>query len=127
MNIPSRKVLQGLVAIASTISFVSVVPAAQAKDAFPSKPITIIAHTGAGSSTDIFARELAKAAEPVFGQPVVVVNRPGGSGATQMALLREAKPDGYTLGVNTASHLTAMRTNLKGVYKWEDFSWITLN
>ncbi|MVW72727.1 tripartite tricarboxylate transporter substrate binding protein [Bordetella sp. 15P40C-2] len=101
--------------------------AAEAAASFPTKPITIVVHTGPGSSTDIFARELAMAAEPVFGKPVVVVNRPGGSGATQMALLKEAKPDGYTVGVNTASHLTAMRTNLKDVYKWQDFSWITLN
>ncbi|WP_298015531.1 tripartite tricarboxylate transporter substrate binding protein [uncultured Castellaniella sp.] len=132
MDISRRRALKGLMAVTTVTSAVMLVnPAsaaqAQAKDAFPTKPITIIAHTGAGSSTDIFARELAKAAEPVFGQPVVVVNRPGGSGATQMALLKEAKPDGYTVGVNTASHLTAMRTNLKGVYKWQDFSWITLN
>lgn len=114
-------------AVASTL-FTTVFPAtAQAAADFPNKPITILVHTGPGSSTDIFARELAMAAEPVFGQPVVVVNRPGGSGATQMSLLKEAKPDGYTVGVNTASHLTAMRTNLKDVYKWQDFAWITLN
>lgn len=98
-----------------------------AEDAFPNKPITIVVHTGAGSSTDIFARELAQGAGKVFGKPVVVVNRPGGSGATQMAFIKSAAPDGYTVGVNTASHLTAMQTNLKGVYKWQDFSWITLN
>jgi len=98
-----------------------------AADDFPSKPITIIAHTGAGSSTDIFARELAMAAEKVFGQPVVVENRPGGSGATQMSALKSANPDGYTIGVNTASHLTAMLTNLKDLYSWDDFAWISLN
>lgn len=112
-----------IAAMASLVSFGVIA----APDNFPSKPITIIVHTGAGSSTDIFARELAQAAGPVFGQPVVVVNRPGGSGATQMAAIKSAAPDGYTVGVNTASHLTAMRTNLKGVYKWQDFSWITLN
>ncbi|PJX20267.1 hypothetical protein CAP48_17770 [Advenella sp. S44] len=98
-----------------------------AEDSFPNKPITIVVHTGAGSSTDIFARELAQGARKVFGKPVVVVNRPGGSGATQMAFIKSAPPDGYTVGVNTASHLTAMQSNLKGVYKWQDFSWITLN
>lgn len=97
-----------------------------AKD-FPAKPITIVAHTAAGSSTDLFARELAQAASPIFGKPVVVVNRPGGSGATQMALISSAQPDGYTVGVNTASHVTAMLTNLKGTYTPADFSWIVLN
>src|SRR5690606_41250248 len=59
-------------------------------DDFPTKPITIVAHTAAGSSTDLFARELAQAATPIFGKPVVVVNRPGGSGATQMAFISSA-------------------------------------
>lgn len=96
-------------------------------DDFPAKPITIVAHTAAGSSTDLFARELAQAATPVFGKPVVVVNRPGGSGATQMALINSAEPDGYTIGVNTSSHITAMLTTLKDTYTPADFSWIALN
>lgn len=122
-----RRTFIAMAALGSAVFMTGVGLQAHAAADFPSKPITIVVHTGPGSSTDIFARELAMAAEPVFGQPVVVVNRPGGSGATQMATLKEAKPDGYTIGVNTASHLTAMRTNLKGVYKWQDFSWITLN
>lgn len=100
---------------------------AESVDSFPSKPITIVAHTGAGSSTDLFARELALAAEEVFGQPVVVTNRPGGGGATQMAILSSAKPDGYTVGVTTATHVTAMLTNLKGTYSPDDFAWIVLS
>src|SRR5690606_29861275 len=112
------------VALAASVTASS---ARAAADDFPNKPITIVVHTGAGSSTDIFARELAHGAGKIFGKPVVVVNRAGGSGATQMALIKSADPDGYTVGVNTASHLTAMETNLKGIYKWQDFSWITLN
>lgn len=93
-------------------------------DEFPSKPITIIAHTSAGSATDLFARELAEAAGPVFDQPVIVVNRPGGGGATQMTAIRDAAPDGYTVGVNTATHVTNMLTSLKGKFDIEDFAWI---
>lgn len=115
------------VSVTATLSFPSLAVAQYDGANFPSKPITIIAHTGAGSSTDIFARQLAKAAEPVFGQPVVVVNRPGGSGATQMALLEGSNPDGYTVGVNTISHVTAMQTNLSGVFDIDDFAWISLN
>ncbi|MEI2416305.1 tripartite tricarboxylate transporter substrate binding protein [Orrella sp. JC864] len=127
MNRLRRQAIKGLGAAAWAAASAGLPAAVLAADDFPSKPITIVVHTGPGSSTDIFARELAKAAEPVFGQPVVVVNRPGGSGATQMALLKASRPDGYTVGVNTASHLTAMRTNLKGVYRWQDFSWILLS
>lgn len=98
---------------------------ADAQD-FPTRPITIVAHTGPGSSTDVFARELARNAEPILGQPIVIENHAGGGGAAQMAYLRSASPDGYTVGINTLSHLTAMESNLRGVFKWEDFSWIAL-
>lgn len=107
----------------------TVAAAAQANtdiDTFPNKAITIIAHTGAGSATDVFARQLARAAEPIFNVPVVVINRPGGGGATQMAAVTQAKPDGYTLGVTTISHITAMHNDLKGVYSIDDFSWIVM-
>lgn len=95
-------------------------------DTFPNKAITIIAHTGPGSATDVYARQLARAAEPIFNVPVVVVNRPGGGGATQMAAVSQAKPDGYTLGVTTISHLTAMHNDLKGLYTIDDFSWVVM-
>lgn len=102
----------------------SVIGASVQAQEFPSKPIRIVAHTSAGSATDLFARELAEAAAPVFGQPVVVVNRPGGGGATQMAVIRDAEPDGYTVGVNTATHVTSLLTTLKGQFNIDDFAWI---
>lgn len=96
----------------------------EGQDKFPSKPITLITHTKAGSPTDIMVRQLGKAAEPIFGQPVVVVNKPGGSGATQMAALRSAPPDGYTLGACTPTHVGAMLGPLKGKFSVQDFSWL---
>lgn len=119
--------LQRACAFALFATSILLLPFVARADDFPTKPITIVAHTAAGSSTDLFARELAQAATPIFGKPVVVVNRPGGSGATQMALISSAAPDGYTVGVNTSSHVTAMLTNLKGTYTPADFSWIALN
>lgn len=93
---------------------------------WPSRPIEIVVQNAPGGASDVFARMLARAAEPIFGQPVVVVNKAGGGGATQMAAVKAARPDGYTIGVNTLSHFTAMLTNLKGTFKPADFSWIAL-
>lgn len=93
-------------------------------DKFPTKPITIITHTNAGSPTDIMARQLAKAAEPILGQPVVVENKPGGSGAIQMAALMAAPADGYTLATCTPTQIGLMQGELKGKFKVDDFSWI---
>lgn len=94
------------------------------QDKFPTQPITLITHTKAGSPTDVMVQQLGKVAEPIFGQPIVVLNKPGGSGATQMAALRSAPPDGYTLGVCTPNHVGATQGSLKGKFSIPDFSWL---
>lgn len=90
----------------------------------PEGPVRIIMHTSAGGSADVFIRTVAESLEPKIGQTIAVINSPGGAGATQMARVRSANPDGLTLGVNTLSHFTGMLTNLKGTFAIEDFSWI---
>lgn len=92
---------------------------------FPEKPITMLVHTSAGGPTDLMARELAKAAEPILGQKILIENRPGGSGATQMAGLKSAAGDGYTLGAMTPSQIGLIEGTLKDQYSLEDFSWIS--
>lgn len=92
---------------------------------FPDKPVTILVHTSAGGPTDLMARELAKAAEPILGEKILIENRPGGSGATQMANLKSAKPDGYTLGAMTPSQIGLIEGTLKDQYSLENFGWIS--
>jgi len=65
---------------------------------FPSKPISLIMVQPAGGSGDLNARLIARLAEKHLGQPVVVINRPGGSGTVGTAAIAAAKPDGYTIG-----------------------------
>jgi len=54
--------------------------AGAAAQAFPSKPITLICPWSAGGPTDLHLRKVAEIAARHFGQPVIVENRPGGSG-----------------------------------------------
>jgi tripartite-type tricarboxylate transporter receptor subunit TctC len=71
--------------------------AAQAQQ-FPSKPVTLIVPWPAGGSTDIYFRKLGEITARHLGQPLVVENRPGGSGMNGPATMaRTAKPDGYTI------------------------------
>lgn len=101
--------------------------AAAAQDEWqPEGPVELILHTKPGGGTDVFARTLAAALEPEIGQSLVVVNAPGGGGATQMSRIRAAEPDGLTLGANTVTHFTNMLTNLRGTFSPDDFSWIAL-
>jgi tripartite-type tricarboxylate transporter receptor subunit TctC len=64
---------------------------------FPKKSITMISPTSAGGGTDAAARALAADVEKHLGQPVGVVNKPGGSGSVGMTEGANAKPDGYTV------------------------------
>jgi tripartite-type tricarboxylate transporter receptor subunit TctC len=49
----------------------------------------------------VLARALAEGAEKSLGQKIVVVGKPGGGGTVATSLLKNEKPDGYTLLVNT--------------------------
>ncbi|CUB06037.1 tripartite tricarboxylate transporter substrate binding protein [Marinomonas fungiae] len=97
---------------------------AYAESNWPTGPVKMIMHTKAGGSADVFIRTLAKSLEPEIGQEIIVINSPGGGGASQMGRIRPAEPDGLTLGVNTLTHFTSMLTNLKGTFSIDDFSWI---
>jgi len=76
--------------------------AAQAQD-FPQRPITLVAPFAPGGSVDIAARLIADAWAQKLGQPVVIENRAGASGNIGMTAVARARPDGYTLAVNTMS------------------------
>lgn len=65
---------------------------------YPSKPITYLIGYPPGGLSDLTGRALAAGGEKILKQPVIVVNKPGASSSLEMALLAQAKPDGYTIG-----------------------------
>ena len=69
---------------------------AMAQD-YPNKPIRIIAPFPTGTGPDANTREIAQELTKVFGQTVVVENRPGASNMIGMEAGAKAAPDGYTL------------------------------
>lgn len=71
---------------------------ANAQQDFPSRPIKLIIAFPAGGPTDATMRVLADNAGKVFGQPVIVDNKPGAGGSLPAQALQTAQPDGYTIG-----------------------------
>jgi tripartite-type tricarboxylate transporter receptor subunit TctC len=70
---------------------------------FPTRPVTLFCGYGPGGPGDVQARAIASALEPLLGQPVVVQNKAGATGSVMLALLKNSKPDGYTIGLTPAS------------------------
>ncbi|MNK17650.1 Tripartite tricarboxylate transporter family receptor [compost metagenome] len=72
---------------------------------FPSRPITMVVPVAAGSGSDVIARAVANDASALLKQPIVIDNRPGAGGNIGTALVARAKPDGYTLVMNSLNHV----------------------
>jgi tripartite-type tricarboxylate transporter receptor subunit TctC len=70
---------------------------AEAQEAYPSRPITLVAPFPPGGVADLTARPVAAALEKVLKNPVGVVNKTGAAGAVGMQFVATSKPDGYTL------------------------------
>ena len=64
---------------------------------YPSKPIRLMIGYTAGGSAEAGARPLARALEPLLGQPLVFEYRPGNAGGVAMEAIAKAPADGYTL------------------------------
>jgi tripartite-type tricarboxylate transporter receptor subunit TctC len=79
---------------------------AGAAQAYPDRPITLINPYATGSQADAVSRALAEGMAASLGQPVVLVNREGGSGVVGLRVLAASAPDGYTLAFSALVPLT---------------------
>lgn len=99
-------------------------PPALAADPFPAKPVTLIVNFPAGGVTDGTFRRMATRFKTLTGQPLILDNRPGRGVAS--AVLANARPDGYTLGVLGRTQLS-LYWQLNGRLPYhpvDDFTWI---
>jgi tripartite-type tricarboxylate transporter receptor subunit TctC len=76
---------------------------AQSDASYPDRPVRIVVPFPAGSATDIVSRIMAQKFSTKLGQQFVVENRPGASGNLGADAVAKSAPDGYTMGLITAS------------------------
>ena len=99
---------------------------AQAQN-YPSKPVRLIVPFAAGGSTDVIARILAPKLSEVWGQQVIVDNRPGGNTVIGTDIVAKSPPDGHVLLVTPAPFTVVPSVLTKLPYDpAKDFEPITL-
>lgn len=94
---------------AAAAAVIALTASSQAQTNYPDRPVKIINDSAPGSATDVAARLTAERLSQVWGQQVVVENRPGAGGSIAVRAASQAAPDGYTLYVGAASTFTALK------------------
>ena len=111
-----------LIAIAAALAASSA-----SAQSYPTRTVRIIVPYAAGGNTDITARAIGGKLSEVFGQQVIVDNRPGGATNIGSELAAKAAPDGYTLFMGGASNAINMSLYARPPYDTlRDFAPITL-
>jgi tripartite-type tricarboxylate transporter receptor subunit TctC len=94
---------------------------------FPTKPIRLIVPFPAGGPNDIIARVVGQRMSELIKQPILIDNRGGQAGVLGTDAIAKAAPDGYTIGIVSASSLAISPAMEKVAYDpQKDLAPVTL-
>jgi tripartite-type tricarboxylate transporter receptor subunit TctC len=111
----------GLVLLCATSS-------AHAQARYPARTIEVVVPYGPGGSTDVIARQIVPKFQDRLGQSVVILNRPGASGAIGATSVARAAPDGYTLLASFTTEIAVVpQTSKNAKYSLDDFDPIAVS
>lgn len=113
-------------AFKKTVSCLALVLAGSALAAdFPERPVNLIVGYKAGGGVDTYARALAKVApDHLDGQPIVVVNKPGGGGLIGGRFVADQPPTGYSLYLASAGSMVLRNLVKPQVVSTKDFKMV---
>src|SRR3984885_10608128 len=122
-----KRVLIRTLKTLSTALSLLLLPALATAQEFPAKPFRLIVPFPAGGPNDIIARVVGQRMSELTRQPVVIDNRGGQAGVLGTDAVAKAVPDGYTIGIVSASALVISPSMEKVAYDVsKDFAPITL-
>jgi tripartite-type tricarboxylate transporter receptor subunit TctC len=122
MNLTTRPFLRAACLMLASLFALTSAPAA----AFPDKPVRIIVPFPPGGSADFVGRLVAEKLTAMWGKPVVVENRPGGSATIGLGAVAKSPPDGHTIGIATGS--LAIQPSIRLTMPYDtlaDFEFVT--
>ena len=111
-------------AIACALLALAALPFAAVAQEYPTRPITLLCWSEAGSPVDLFARMMARLLTRELGQNVIVENRTGADGIIMINQLLKAPADGYLIAANTLT-LASLFGEPSANFKPDDLQMIT--
>src|SRR5688572_6439589 len=111
--------------VTAVFAVLAAAPVAAFAADYPTRPIRFVVPFTPGGGTDIITRALGQHLSSVFGQNVIVDNRPGGNTVIATEIVARARPDGYTL-IMQINNLTSLPTMMPGAISLDQFAPISL-
>ncbi len=113
--------IKRLLAVAALTIVCAAAPAVAQQ--YPARPVRVVVPFAPGGATDLIARLVGQKLMEAWGQPVVIDNRGGATGAIGSEMVARSPADGYTILMGTAStHSVAPAVNAKLTYKLDDYA-----
>src|SRR6516165_6188425 len=103
MKLPRRKFLH----LAAGVAALPAVPHIARAQGYPSHPVRIVVPYAPGGSTDTVARITADRLSRIWGQQILIENKPGAGTNIGAATVASSDPDGYTIFVGSSSLVTS--------------------
>jgi tripartite-type tricarboxylate transporter receptor subunit TctC len=94
----------------------------EAAAGYPDRPIQLVVPYPAGGAADTIARLMQEGMQRQLGQPVLVVNRPGGNTIVGTEYVAHANPDGYTIAMVSVPHVANFTLFKHMPYSQSDFA-----
>jgi tripartite-type tricarboxylate transporter receptor subunit TctC len=110
-----KRNLKHVATILTLICGLLVSGSALAADGYPAQPVTVIVAFTAGGTTDLLTRMVSTRLSEQFGKTFVVENKPGAGGNIGTEFVVRARPDGYTLMVNSVGPIAVNPTLYKNL------------
>ena len=115
-----------LVALAATVVLAPAVSRVAFAQAWPTRPVRIVVPYAPGGSTDTVARITADRLSSIWGQQLVIENKPGAGTNIGAAAVANSDPDGYTMFIGTSSLATSRLLYHSLPYAISDLAAVTL-
>jgi len=112
---------------ACAAAFLAALATPGSAETYPSGPVTLVNPYAAGGPADVLARTIIPSLSENLGQPIVVLNKPGGATAVAAGFVAAAPPDGQTILMSSASsHIVTPALTKVGYDGMRDFAFVCM-